>query len=338
MKKPARALNRKQMSRAIQQFRRSALRGDTDALFDLFDQILRLNSQLNTGASQVAPGFYDINDMLNEEVERISLQDVTGTYIGGIPTGFTGIDKLIGGLQRSGLTVLAGYPSTGKTTLMLNIVRHTLFEYGLPAAICSPKVRMNVLVRRLLSLIGGIDQEGLRDADLDADGWKRYTDATSRLHGMPLFMCDRSNISASELSVWSRSLYSETQLDLLVIDDVELLQRQVKLGSRETGYLDALNTLRALAMDLDIAVVAIARLDDTCWKAQNRAPVLSDVYGASAVEKLADTILLLHYDREVNQTSSGRGIVELIVEKQATGPTGACRLVFDPRHAAFVDY
>ncbi|MEN8108647.1 MAG: DnaB-like helicase C-terminal domain-containing protein [Pseudomonadota bacterium] len=328
----------RQLMNIGEQFKRNAAAGNAARLFCVMNEAAYLIDSMKKSGSQQTSALIEVKDLVLDEVDRIEKQCGKDAGMTGVSTGFTDIDDLTGGLRGSELVVLAGRPSMGKTTLALNIVLHSAVKNNVPTAIFFSTGSATLLVRRMLSALGRIDQSDIRTGALQEEDRLKLETIVSELSQAPLFISDAANVTISELSVRARALCREKGLGLLIIDDLEGLRIPGLTHGSEDHSRELLAALKILAKDLDIPVLALSRLNRSLERRSDKRPMLSDIYGSSAIERLADTILFLYRDEVYEEDSPAKGTAEIIIAKQANGPAGIRILAFKPEYALFMDY
>ena len=276
-----------------------------------------------------------IRDVLVGVMERIDeLYQVKG-HITGVPTGFLDLDRYTAGLQRGDLIVVAGRPSMGKTALALNIVESAAIRTKLAAVVFSMEMSSEQLTMRFLSALGGIDAHRIRTGTLEDADWPRLTSAMAMLNESRIFLDDSANLTPTELRARCRRLKREHDIGFVVIDYLQLMHVPGTSENRATEISEISRSLKALARELEVPVVALSQLNRSLESRANRRPMLSDLRESGAIEQDADVILFIYRDEVYNEDSTERGKAEIIVGKQRNGPTGTVTLTFLGRIARF---
>lgn len=273
---------------------------------------------------------------LHDQIEILSQSD---NKVIGIPTGLTDLDLKMGGLQRSDMIVLAGRPGMGKTSLALSIALQAAQRHQKRIAIFSLEMSKVQLAQRLVASLSGIDSQRLRLGDIKDAEWPAYLEATNLLSKLPIFLDDTPAISAFELRARSRRLYVEHGLDLLIVDYIQLM-RGDKGGKQENrqqevSYIS--RSIKALARELNIPVLALSQLSRKCEERQNKRPIPSDLRDSGSIEQDADSVIFLYRDEVYNKETEFPDIAEIILNKQRLGPTGVFSAYFKKHLAQFVD-
>jgi len=308
---------------------------DTATLLDHAEQrVFRIADQGNTRGS----GFHNIKDLLTKAVDRIDMLFHQDNPLTGVSTGFTDIDDMTAGLQRSDLVIIAGRPSMGKTTFAMNIAEHAAIKDQVPVAVFSMEMPGEQLAMRLMSSLGRIDQTKVRTGKLDDDDWPRLTSAVSILSKAPLFIDDTPALSPTELRARARRLKREHDLGLIVIDYLQLMQVPGHKENRTGEISEISRSLKALAKELNVPVIALSQLNRSLEQRPNKRPVMSDLRESGAIEQDADVIMFIYRDEVYDEDSPDKGTAEIIIGKQRNGPIGMRRLTFLGRHTRFENF
>ncbi len=286
-------------------------------------------------------GFIEMQPVLTEVVERIDLlynrenpSDVTG-----VPTGFADMDRMTSGLQPGDLVIIAGRPSMGKTALALNMAEHVALDAGLPVGIFSMEMSASQLAMRLLGSIGKLDQHKLRTGRLEEDDWRRLTQAVGTLSEAPIQVDETAALNALELRARARRLHRQYgQLGMIVVDYLQLMSASSQGENRATEISEISRSLKALAKELNVPVVALSQLNRSLEQRPNKRPVMSDLRESGAIEQDADLILFIYRDEVYNPDSPDKGRAEVIIGKQRNGPIGSVMLTFQGEYTRFANF
>ncbi len=286
-------------------------------------------------------GFIEMQPVLTEVVERIDLlynrenpSDVTG-----VPTGFADMDRMTSGLQPGDLVIIAGRPSMGKTALALNMAEHVALDVGLPVGIFSMEMSASQLAMRLLGSIGKLDQHKLRTGRLEEDDWRRLTHAVGTLSEAPIQVDETAALNALELRARARRLHRQYgQLGMIVVDYLQLMSASSQGENRATEISEISRSLKALAKELNVPVVALSQLNRSLEQRPNKRPVMSDLRESGAIEQDADLILFIYRDEVYNPDSPDKGRAEVIIGKQRNGPIGSVMLTFQGEYTRFANF
>jgi replicative DNA helicase len=283
------------------------------------ERIFRL-SQRRAGAAH--PLKRVLQDAFQRLEERYRNPDVLG-----VPSGFRDLDQLTSGFQPSDLTVIAARPSMGKTMFCLNVARNAAMA-GHPVAIFSLEMSREQLALRLLCAEAGIDSQKLRQGRVDNDEWPILSLALGRLGDAPIFIDDSPSLSALDIRARARRLKAEQDLGLVIVDYLQLMQGTGRSENRQQEISQISRSLKALARELDVPVIALSQLSRAVEARQDRRPLLSDLRESGAIEQDADVVAFIYRDDYYHPDSEQPGVVEVIVAKQRNGPTGLVRLHF----------
>jgi replicative DNA helicase len=274
-----------------------------------------------------------------ENIQTIEMLSQKKQSVIGVPTGYTELDRLTSGLQNSDLIIVAGRPSMGKTALCLNIAQYvaTMKENPLPVGVFSMEMSKEQLVTRLLSSESEIDHSKLRAGMLSQSDWRRLSEAASKLIEASMFIDDSPSMSVLEVRARARRLKKEHGLALLIVDYLQLMKGRTFFESRVQEISEISRSLKALAKELNIPVIAISQLSRAPEKRENEAkkPRLSDLRESGAIEQDADLILFIYRDEVYNKNSDKKGTAEIIIGKQRNGPTDTIELAFIDKFTAF---
>jgi replicative DNA helicase len=281
----------------------------------------------------------NIRDLLAKATARIDELYHAGKEITGLPSGFTDLDMMTSGLQPADLIIVAGRPSMGKTTFAFNIVENAVLGTGLPALVFSMEMPGDALAMRSMSSLGRIDQHNLRTGKLRDEDWPRLSSAVNMLSGAPLFIDDSPGLSPSDVRARARRLAKEHgQLGLIMIDYLQLMSIPGYGSENRTGEISEISrSLKALAKELNVPVIACSQLNRSLESRSDRRPVMSDLRESGAIEQDADLIAFIYRDEVYHEDSPDKGTAEIIIAKQRNGPIGKVRLAFLGQYTRFED-
>ncbi len=299
----------------------------------LLDEAERKVFEIAEAGSRGKQGFIGMPPLLSQVVERIETlyardnqSDVTGTA-----TGFTDLDRMTSGLQAGDLIIVAGRPSMGKTAFSINIAENIAMDTNLPVAIFSMEMGASQLAMRMLGSVGKLNQHDLRTGRLQDDDWGRLTHALGKLNDAPIHIDESAALSALELRARSRRLHRKHNgLGLIVVDYLQLMSSNAGKMSenRATEISEISRSLKALAKELHVPVIALSQLNRSLEQRPNKRPVMSDLRESGAIEQDADLILFIYRDEVYNSDSPDKGKAEIIIGKQRNGPIGKVELAF----------
>jgi replicative DNA helicase len=293
-----------------------------------------------------AEEFIRIKELIWPTMERIEqLQSGAGS-VTGVPSGFADLDRLTAGFQRSDLVILAARPSMGKTALALNIVQHAAIEHNTPIAIFSLEMSKDQLVQRLLCSEGLVDAQRLRRGQLRDDDYPKLARAAGLLGTAPIWIDDSAALTPLAMRSKARRLKAEHDIALVIVDYLQLMQGPGDAENRQQEISYISRSLKALAKELDVPVVALSQLSRAPEQrgGEHRRPQLSDLRESGAIEQDADVVLFIYrqefYDGPVDPKTneSIEGIAEVLVGKQRNGPTGNLKLHFKKEYTRFDNY
>jgi replicative DNA helicase len=306
---------------------------DTDEVLDLAEQ-----SIFDIAERTIDQNFFPMNEVIKESFKKLESTSRKDSFITGVATGFTDFDNITSGLQPSDLIIIAGRPSMGKTSLALNMAYNAALGDSLGVAVFSLEMSRLQLGIRLLGLDAMIDASRLRRGSLQDDEWGRLTDAANRLSDLPLYIDDTSGLSVLELKAKARRLKKRFGISLLVIDYLQLMQSKKSVESRQQEISDISRSLKALAKDLNIPVVALSQLNRKVEDRPNKRPILADLRESGAIEQDADLILFIYREELYNRTEENKGKAEIDIAKHRNGPTGRVHLTFRESYTKFDNY
>jgi replicative DNA helicase len=279
--------------------------------------------------------------VMAREPVRNALKDVIHRFKNpgestGLPTGFIDLDQMIvGGLQPADLIILAAAPSMGKTTLALNIAAHVAPHSSKAVAVFSMEMPATQLGYRLISSLSRVNVRNLRTAQLNDEEWSRVTSAVVALSDISLFIDDTPALSPSDMRSRTRRLAREHPLGLVVVDYLQLMQVPGRKENRTNEISEISRSLKALAKELNVPVIALSQLNCGLEQRNDKRPVMSDLRESGAIEQDADIILFIYRDEYYDTNSPDKGLAEVIISKQRNGPTGAVKLAFHGQYARF---
>ena len=284
---------------------------------------------------RVREGFSKIDNVIKGVLDRIdSLYDKKES-ITGSPTGYPDLDAMTAGFQNSDLIILAARPSVGKTALALNIAQNVAIKYKIPVAIFSLEMSKEQLAQRMLCSEAEVNAQKLKTASLSDTGWKKLTRALGRLSEAPIFIDDSASLTSTEIRAKSRRLKIERGLGLVIVDYMQLMRGRKRVENRVQEISEISRSLKTLARELDVPVLALSQLSRAVEQRTDRIPRLSDLRESGEIEQTADLVMFIHRDDYYNPGSDRGNIAEIIIAKQRNGPVGTIELVFRKEIAKF---
>ena len=280
-------------------------------------------------------GFEAINELLGRAVKRVEEMYRSDTALTGIATGFTNFDDKTSGLQKSDLVIIAGRPSMGKTSFAMNLAEHVALNNENSVAVFSMEMPGEQLALRMMSSLGRIDSHNLRTGKLDDHDWPRLISSVNMLSKAKLFIDDTAALTPTELRARTRRLKREHGLDLVIIDYLQLMQVGGSTENRATEISEISRSLKALAKELQVPIIALSQLNRSVEQRPDKRPVMSDLRESGSIEQDADVILFIYRDEVYNPDSNDKGTAEIIIRKQRNGPIGTVRLSFLGQYTRF---
>ena len=307
-------------------------------------------------------GFKEVNSLIKEAVERLDELFKNDTDITGLSTGFSDLDSMTSGWQKSDLVIIAGRPSMGKTAFAMNMVEHATLHQDRPVLVFSLEMPASSLIMRMLSSIGKIDATRMRSGNLVEDDWPRLSSAAQRLKDRPLFIDDSAGITPIEMrsrikqftrervdqlrQKWQgehgadmppdiEDLYEQAQPGMIMVDYLQLMNGTNSAEGRVQEISQISRELKGLARVYNCPVIALSQLSRNVEQRPNKRPVNADLRESGAIEQDADVIAFIYRDEVYNEDSPDKGTAEIIIGKQRNGPIGTCRLIFMGKYTRF---
>ena len=306
--------------------------GDVEGFLDEAERAI-----FEISEKRVKPSFYSIRDIVKDSFKTIEKLYEKKELVTGVPSGFKELDQRTAGFQPSDLIIVAGRPSMGKTAFCLNAAQYAAIEKGIPVAIFSLEMSKEQLVIRMLCSEARVEGTRLRTGYLSESDWPKLTLAAGNLSDAPIYIDDTASLSILELRAKARRLHAEHGLGMLIIDYLQLMRGRSKVESRQQEISEISRSLKALAKELHIPVIAVSQLSRKTEERRDFRPQLSDLRESGAIEQDADLILFLYRDELYNRSEDNpnRGKAELIIGKQRNGPTGKIELAFLDKFTTF---
>jgi replicative DNA helicase len=307
-------------------------RGDVENFLDEAEKAI-----FEISERRVRPAFYSIREVVKDSLDTISKLYEKKELITGIPSGFKELDKMTAGFQPSDLIIVAGRPSMGKTAFCLNVAQYAAIERKTPIAIFSLEMSKEQLVLRMLCSQSQVEGTRLRTGFLHESDWTKLTLAAGTLYEAPIFIDDTAALSVLELRAKARRLKADHRLGMLVVDYLQLMKGRARVESRQQEISEISRSLKALAKELNIPIIAVSQLSRKTEERTGNRPQLSDLRESGAIEQDADVILFLFREEVYNRQEENQGKAELIIGKQRNGPIGKVDLAFIDRFTTFKD-
>ena len=305
---------------------------ETEALLDDAERrILQLSDTKNRG------NFASVGAVVEVTLDKITKLYENKAGLTGLPTGFRDLDRMTSGLQPSDLILVAARPSMGKTAFTLNIAQNVGVRQHKTVAFFSLEMSQEQLVQRLLCQIAHIDSQKLRTGQLNSDEeWTRLTDACDKLYESPIYIDDTPGISVAEMRSKARRLKSEHGLDLIIVDYLQLMQGR-NAESRQQEISEISRSLKALARELKVPLIALSQLSRSVESRQDKRPMLSDLRESGALEQDADIVSFLYREDYYDKETENQHITEVILAKHRNGPVGSVKLYFKNEFTLFLN-
>jgi replicative DNA helicase len=307
--------------------------GETDELVDRAEQILFDLSQ-----DRVTTEFAHIDQLLKESFERITQLYEAGADVTGTASGFRDLDRLTSGFQPGNLVIVAARPSMGKSALGLCMGANLAVRQNVPVGIFTLEMSKAEVTQRLMCSEAKVESQRLRTGKLAVDDWPRLTAACDKLAKAPIYVDDTGSINLMEIRSKARRLKSlEPGLGLLLVDYLQLMTSGTTAENRVQEVSQISRSLKVLARDLDVPIVAMSQLSRAVEQRHDKRPILSDLRESGSIEQDADLVMFIYRDEYYNEESDQQGIAEVNVAKHRNGPTDSIKLSFLKRYAKFSD-
>ena len=282
-------------------------------------------------------GFRKISEVLDVNFNTLEMRSQQTSDVTGLPTGFRDLDKITTGLHPDQLIILAARPAVGKTAFVLNIAQYAAFHEDMATAIFSLEMSKEQLVNRLFSLESRVDAQLLRSGNLSDADWEKLIEGAGTIGKSHLIIDDTPGISISELRSKCRKYKLEHDLKLVIIDYLQLMSGSGRSDSRQQEISDISRSLKQLARELNVPVIALSQLSRQVEQRPDHRPMLSDLRESGAIEQDADVVMFIYRDDYYNKDSENKGIAEIIIAKQRNGPIGTVNLVWLPQYTKFAN-
>jgi replicative DNA helicase len=305
----------------------------TGSVDDLLDYAER--SVFSLAQGKLGRSFTELKHVIRESLDLVDALSKRKEKITGVPTGFYDLDDLTAGLQASDLIVIAGRPSMGKTSLALGMAQHAAIHHRKSVGIFSLEMSKAQLVLRMLSSEAHVDSHFLRTGKLQKEDWWRLAEAAGRLEQAPIFIDDTGALTVQQMRGKARRLKAEHGLDLLIVDYLQLVQGRSDAESRQQEISDISRSLKALAKELNVPVLALSQLSRAVESRKPPIPMLADLRESGAIEQDADVVIFIYREDVYDPNSEKKGIADILVRKHRNGPIGDRQLYFHDKFAKF---
>lgn len=301
---------------------------DTEEVDDVID--FAESAVFEISGEKNRQSFYSLSQIVEKNIDALEERQGNKAFITGVATGFTKLDSLTSGCQPSDLIIIAGRPSMGKTAFALNMARNAAVKTNISVAIFSLEMSKEQLSMRMLCSEARIDSSRLRGGFFSKDDWVRLTDAAGTLSEAPIYIDDSPDISAMAIRAKARRLKMDKDIGLIIIDYLQLMRSRTTLERRDLEISDISRSLKALAKELDVPVVALSQLNRKLEERSDKRPQLSDLRESGALEQDADVVAFIYRDEVYNKDENNphKGKAEIILAKQRNGPVGTAHLAF----------
>ena len=304
--------------------------GEVAKILDKAERII-----FDISSKKVESSFVPLKEIIKDSIETIDQLYQKKAHVTGIPTGFSDFDSITAGLHPSDLIVFAGRPSMGKSALVSSIAEHVGVAEKMPLVIFSLEMSKEQFVQRMLCSHARVNAHNVRTGFLSQTDWPKLTNAAGKLSDAPIYIDDTAGLSVLELRAKARRLKSQRNIQLIIVDYLQLMQGMPGSENRQQEISEISRSLKALARELSVPVIAVSQLSRAVESRQDRRPQLSDLRESGAIEQDADLVGLLLREEYYNPTEENRGIAEVIIAKQRNGPVGSIKLVFIKDYVKF---
>ena len=286
---------------------------------------------------RTADDYQKLDKLMNDALEEMNAIAQHGDKLVGIPTGFGELDKLLNGLQPGQLVMLAARPGMGKSTLGLDFARAASIKNNATSAVFSLEMGRNEIVMRLLSAESGIGLTAMRSGKMNEADWQKLARKMSSVSNAPLFIDDSPNLTITEIRAKCRRLKQRHDLKLIIVDYLQLMTSGRRVESRQQEVSEFSRSLKLLAKELDVPVVAISQLNRGPEQRNDKKPMLADLRESGSLEQDSDVVILIHREDHYNRDSERAGEADLIVAKHRNGPTGLIVVSFQGHYSRFAE-
>ena len=287
------------------------------------------------GQRSLTQVFLPIREILSDTFERLDELSKNAGKMRGVPTGFTDLDKILGGLQKSDLIILAARPSMGKTSLALDIARNVAVLNNQPVGLFSLEMSKDQLADRLLASLANINLWNMRNGRLTSDDYSRLQHAMGSLSDAPLYIDDAGSVNILQMRAMARRLQATRGLSLIVIDYLQLMDPMNKFQSAVQQVTENSRALKMLAKELSVPVLVLSQLSRAVESRVPQIPRLADLRESGAIEQDADVVMMIYREDKYNENSLNKNIAKVLIEKHRNGPTGGLDLYFDENRVSF---
>ena len=292
-------------------------------------------SVFNLSERRIRRDMQPINTVISQYYDRVSAQSASGEEIKGVPTELVDLDKVLGGLQKSDLLIVAGRPASGKTGFLITVAKNAAIKHKKHIAMFSLEMSNEQLVQRMIAQETRINSQNLRSGKIDDDQWEIFTQAVDALSNTKIFLDDTPAMTPIQMRTKCRRLHLEQHIDLVLVDYIQLMSGDTRTDNRvqEVSYIS--RNLKTLARELNVPVLAAAQLSRAVEQRSDKTPMLSDLRESGSLEQDADIVMFIHRKDENKDESAPNELVELMVAKHRNGPTKNIEMIFRKELAMF---
>lgn len=310
---------------------------DSSEILDLAETQVFEIAEKRTGANE---GPKDVESVLGKTIDRLEALIKTNKEVTGVSTGYTDLDKKTSGLQPSDLIIVAARPSMGKTTFAMNLCENAMLLEDKPVLVFSLEMPAEQIMMRMLASLSRVDQTKIRTAQLDDEDWARMSNTMAMLKNKDnLFVDDSSGLTPMEVRTRARKLARERGgISLIMVDYLQLMRVPSLSENRTLEIAEISRSLKALAKELEVPVVALSQLNRGLEQRADKRPINSDLRESGSIEQDADLIMFIYRDEVYNENTELKGVSEIILGKQRNGPIGTVRLTFQGQYSRFDNY
>lgn len=341
----ARIVAQKYLARRLISFSSSIEQKAFDESNDVADLLQEAEGKLfEISQTQLKREVEQVDTVISLALEQMQIAANSETGLSGLQTGYTDLDKITGGWQNSDLIIIAARPAMGKTAFVLSMAKNMAIDFNIPTAIFTLEMANVQLVKRMLSNIGSITGEQIKSGQLSPSEWDYLNSKLAGVYGAPLFLDETPGLSITELRTKARRLVREHGVKIIMIDYLQLMSAGMRLGSREQEVSTISRSLKELAKELKVPIIALSQLNRSTETREDKRPVLSDLRESGAIEQDADMVCFIHrpeYYTRSGEDAAGndiRGMAELIIAKHRSGAVGTVNLRFIAKYAKFENY
>ena len=325
----------RQLIRVSGEIAASAYESEGRTAKELVDGAEQLVFAIAEQGRRTTSGFVPLREVLGATIDRLDMLHQSQGQLTGVSTGYADLDRMTAGLQPGDLIIVAGRPSMGKTTLALNIAENAAIAASTAVAVFSMEMSREQLSMRMISSLGRVDQSHLRTGNFGDEDWARINGAIAQMKSAPIYIDDSAALTPTEVRARARRLTREQPLGLIVIDYLQLMQVPGTKENRATEISEISRSLKALAKELKVPVIALSQLNRSVEQRTDKKPVMSDLRESGALEQDADLIMMIYREEVYEPDTPRKGIADIIIAKQRNGPTGDVHLTFLGKYTRF---